>query len=217
MGLECCNAVEEKLNMYNFVCRTMDKWDINQFAFKALAQSEIRGQWIRWKRNFEYVVAASGEKNQTKLKYLLLARAGPDVQEVFQSIPGADVEQSDDVNPYEVALKKLDEYFAPKHHDSMERNIFWTLKPETGENLEKFMLRAREQAYKCSFGKSEQDSRDICVIDKITLMAHSLSSASLSRLCFAQRSRTKLRHSCFFFPVCGFFLVAYQKPSGSSS
>ncbi|XP_062541464.1 uncharacterized protein K02A2.6-like [Armigeres subalbatus] len=132
----------------------MDKWEIQQFAFKALAQNEIRGQWIRWKRNFEYVVAASGEKDQTKLKFLLLARAGPDVQEVFQSIPDADVDESDDVSPYKVALCKLDEYFAPKHHDSMERNIFWTLKPEAGENLEKFMLRAREQANKCDFGVS---------------------------------------------------------------
>lgn len=149
----------------------MDKWEIQQFAFKALAQNEIRGQWIRWKRNFEYVVAASGEKDQTKLKFLLLARAGPDVQEVFQSIPDADVDESDDVSPYKVALCKLDEYFAPKHHDSMERNIFWTLKPEAGENLEKFMLRAREQANKCDFGKTQQGSRDICVIDKIILMA----------------------------------------------
>nr|XP_019531789.2 uncharacterized protein LOC109403417 [Aedes albopictus]XP_029732326.1 uncharacterized protein LOC109403417 [Aedes albopictus] len=149
----------------------MDKWEMQQFAFKVLAQNEIRGQWLRWKRNFQYVVAASGEKDQTKLKFLLLAKAGPDVQEVFQSIPDADVVESDNINPYEVALGKLDEYFAPKHHDSMERNIFWTLKPETGENLEKFMLRAREQAYKCNFGETQQNSRDICVIDKIILMA----------------------------------------------
>ncbi|XP_055528083.1 uncharacterized protein LOC129720620 [Wyeomyia smithii] len=53
----------------------------------------------------------------------------------------------------------------------MERNIFWTLKPEPGENLEKLMLRAREQAYKCNFGTNQQESRDVCVIDKITLLA----------------------------------------------
>lgn len=128
---------------------------------------------MRWKRNFEYVVAASDEKNKTKLKFLLLAKAGPDVQDVFQAIPGADVveDEKNNVDPYRVALTKLDEYFAPKHHESMERNVFWTLKPESGENLEKFMLRAREQAYKCNFGTSQQESRDICVIDKITLLA----------------------------------------------
>lgn len=45
------------------------------------------------------------------------------------------------------------------------------LRPERNENLEKFMLRAREQAYKCNFGKSSQESRDISVIDKIILLA----------------------------------------------
>lgn len=67
--------------------------------------------------------AASGGKDLTKLKFLLLAKAGPDVQEVFQSIPNADVVESDDINPYEVALDKLEEYFVPKHHDSMEQTI----------------------------------------------------------------------------------------------
>ena len=92
---------------------------------------------------------------------------------VFQAIPNADVEEDEEkgIDPYKVALTKLDEYFAPKHHESMERNIFGTLKPEPGENLEKFMLRAREQAYKCNFGTNQQENRDICVIDKITLLA----------------------------------------------
>lgn len=151
----------------------MDKWDILPFLFKSLPQNEIRGQWTKWKRNFEYIVAASEVTNKTKLKFFLLAKAGPDVQEIFQTIPGADVVEDVEktVDPFSVALTKLDEYFAPKHHESMERHIFWTLKPESGENLEKFMLRAREQAYKCNFGTSQQESRDICVIDKITLLA----------------------------------------------
>lgn len=151
----------------------MDKWDILPFLFKSLPQNEIRGQWTKWKRNFEYIVAASEVTNKTKLKFFLLAKAGPDVQEIFQTIPGADVVEDAEktVDPFSVALTKLDEYFAPKHHESMERHIFWTLKPESGENLEKFMLRAREQAYKCNFGTSQQESRDICVIDKITLLA----------------------------------------------
>lgn len=80
----------------------MDRWEISPFLFKSLPQNEIRGQWIRWKRNFDYIVAASGEKDKTKLKFLLLARAGPDVQDVFQSIPDADVTED--------AQKKIDPY-----------------------------------------------------------------------------------------------------------
>lgn len=151
----------------------MDRWEIAPFAFKALSHNEIRTEWSRWKRNFEYIVAANGEKDKTRLKFLLLAKAGPEVQDVFETIPGADVEEDavKKIDPYRTALDKLDEYFTPKHHDSMERNIFWTLRPESGEPLDKFMLRAREQAMKCKFGKTEEQSRDISIIDKLTLLA----------------------------------------------
>ncbi|XP_062538687.1 uncharacterized protein LOC134206962 [Armigeres subalbatus] len=151
----------------------MDRWEIQPFLFKSMPPNEVREQWMKWKRNFDYIVAACGEKDKTKLKYLLLARAGTDVQDVFQTIPEADVTEDveNGIDPYQVALEKLNEYFAPKHHESMERHVFWTLKPDTNENLEKFMLRAREQAYKCNFGSSIQESRDICVIDKIILLA----------------------------------------------
>lgn len=53
----------------------------------------------------------------------------------------------------------------------MERNIFWTMRPEPGESIEKFLFRAQEQANKCTFGKTQQECREICVIDKITLFA----------------------------------------------
>lgn len=82
----------------------MDRWEIQPFLYKALPPNEIRGQWIKWKRNFDYIVTASGEKDKTKLKYLLLARAGTDVQDVFQSIPDADVTEDAEkgVDPYQV-------------------------------------------------------------------------------------------------------------------
>lgn len=151
----------------------MERWEIAPFAFKALSHNEIRTEWVRWKRNFEYIVAANGEKDKTRLKFLLLAKAGPEVQDAFETIPGANVEEdvAKSIDPYKTALDKLDEYFAPKHHDSMERNIFWTLNPASGEQLDKFMLRAREQAMKCKFGSTTEQCRDISIIDKITLLA----------------------------------------------
>lgn len=123
-----------------------ERWEKAPFAFKALSHNEIRTEWVRWKRNFEYIVAANGEKDKTRLKFLLLAKAGPEIQDAFENIPGANVEEdvAKSIDPYKTALDKLDEYFAPKHHDSMERNIFWTLNPDSGEQLDKFMLRARE-------------------------------------------------------------------------
>ncbi|XP_062555306.1 uncharacterized protein LOC134220305 isoform X2 [Armigeres subalbatus] len=66
--------------------------------------NEVREQWMKWKRNFDYIVAACGEKDKTKLKYLLLARAGTDVQDVFQTIPEADVTEDveNGIDPYQI-------------------------------------------------------------------------------------------------------------------
>lgn len=90
----------------------MDRWEIQPFLFKSMPPNEVREQWMKWKRNFDYIVAACGEKDKTKLKYLLLARAGTDVQDVFQTIPEADVTEDveNGIDPYQVELFKFNQY-----------------------------------------------------------------------------------------------------------
>lgn len=151
----------------------MDKWDIPPFKFKALPWNEVRSEWIKYKRHFMYVVSATGERDRTRIKNIFLAKAGPDLQEVFSTIPGADVEGSRTVDPFEVAIEKLDNYFAPKQHETFERNVFWTLRTSVGESLEKFMIRCTDQASKCNFGSTVEESRAISVIDKVILFAPS--------------------------------------------
>ncbi|XP_058836315.1 uncharacterized protein K02A2.6-like [Topomyia yanbarensis] len=159
----------------------MDKWNLQPFCFKSLLTSQVRDEWFKYKRNFQYIALANEEKDQTKLKYIFLAKSGPEVQEVFSSLPGADVEEDSvtGVKPFEVAIKKLDEYFAPRHHETFERHIFWTLKPNTDESLKKFLLRATEQATKCNFGNTKDESVEISVIDKVILLAPSDLKAKL--------------------------------------
>lgn len=153
----------------------MDKWDIPQFKFKSFPRNTIRNEWIKYKRNLDYVIAATGETNRTRIKNIFLAKAGPDLQEIFASIPGADVHEDKDktVDPFAVAISKLDDYFSPKQHETFERNIFWTLKPVTEETLGKFMLRCQDQAAKCNFGSNAEESRAISVVDKVILYAPS--------------------------------------------
>lgn len=56
----------------------MDKWDIPPFKFRTLPRNEIRSEWNKYKRHFQYVVAATGEKDKTRIKNIFLAKAGPD-------------------------------------------------------------------------------------------------------------------------------------------
>lgn len=150
----------------------MEKFDIAPFKFKLIPTSEVRDEWLRYKRQFEYLALANGVSNKTRLKNIFLARAGPDVQEIFCSIPGADVEERHDVDPFRVAINKLDEYFAPKQHEAYQRFLFWSLAPnEKDESLDKFLLRATELAGKCNFGRSKQEAQEISVVDKIIQLA----------------------------------------------
>lgn len=128
---------------------------------------------MRYKRNFDFIISATGEKDRTKIRNIFLARAGPDVQEIFTTLPGADVVEntSQGIDPYLVAIAKLDEFFCPKQHEVFERNQFWTLKIEQGETIEQFTLRCQSWAQKCSFGKTEEEARANSVIDKVILFA----------------------------------------------
>uniref|UniRef100_A0A1B0D076 Peptidase A2 domain-containing protein n=1 Tax=Phlebotomus papatasi TaxID=29031 RepID=A0A1B0D076_PHLPP len=103
----------------------------------------------------------------------LMALGGFALQRIFHSLPGARVEEDDDgdIDPYAVAIEKLDEYFAPKRHDVFKRNVFWSMKLGQDESLFKFLMRIQEQAVKCNFGSSDAESRAAGIIDKMMLAA----------------------------------------------
>lgn len=152
----------------------MEGWNISPFKFSHLPDTQTRMEWMRWKRNFEVILAASEEKNPTKIKNILLAKGGLELQDLFYSIEGADVAEDVEkgVDPYKVAIAKLDGYFAPKQHDSFARNEFCKLSPlitQEGEReaLGKFIMRCADQAKRCNFGKTEAESRELRIIDKV--------------------------------------------------
>lgn len=89
---------------YGVLFSEMDKWDIGPFKYKLMPHNEVRDEWIRYKRQFEYLALANGVTNKTRLKHIFLARAGPDVQDVFSTLPGADVEERLGVDPFKVML-----------------------------------------------------------------------------------------------------------------
>lgn len=70
-------------------------------------------------------------------------------------------------DPYQVAIQKLTEYFAPKHHEAFERHLFWQMKPEEGEPIEKFILRAQKKAASCGFGSDVATANEKSILDKI--------------------------------------------------
>ncbi|XP_058456797.1 uncharacterized protein LOC131434165 [Malaya genurostris] len=139
------------------------------FAYTAISMAERRNKWHTWKRGFEICLRAAKVTEPVEKKDLLLAQGGFELQEIFFNIPGADVNEDKEKNidPYVVAMDKLDHYFAPLRHEAHERYMFWSMKPEPDESLEKFLMRAQVNAGKCNLGKTTVESSNIAVIDKM--------------------------------------------------
>lgn len=122
----------------------------------------VASRWERWKRGLNIYIEATGIDSATKKRACLLHFGGHELQEIFYNIPGANI-TSDTENVFDIAIKKLDEYFAPKQSKVYERHIFRLLKQEPQEKFEKFLVRLRQQASKCLFDKPEEH-----IIDQIT-------------------------------------------------
>ncbi|XP_055592724.1 uncharacterized protein LOC129744294 [Uranotaenia lowii] len=95
------------------------------------------------------------------------AIGGAELQSVYYGITGDDSEVSAGTDPYEKAKQTLSDHFAPKQHESYERFEFWTLKKGDDEPIEKYLIRIKQQAEKCYFGKTEVESRQIAILDKL--------------------------------------------------
>ncbi|XP_062715467.1 uncharacterized protein LOC134291564 [Aedes albopictus] len=143
--------------------------NVPAFSLGEVPFNERRTKWRTWKRGFEIYLQAVDITLASKKKQLLLACGGFELQEIFFNIPGADVTEDceAEIDPYVVAMQKLDEYFDPQRHEAHERYLFWDMKPEMGETLGKFLMRAQVCASKCNFGGTSLESSNVAVVDKI--------------------------------------------------
>lgn len=142
---------------------------IRPFLCENIDKALIRGEWEKWLRSLELYLAAEDISDYAKKRNKLLHLGGPQLQEVAYNIPGAidtyDPEQNNDI--FQALVDKLTNYFSPKQNSTFERHIFRSLKPEEGESFNKFVLRMRQQAAKCSFGNTASEATEITMKDKI--------------------------------------------------
>ena len=127
----------------------------------------IRTEWEKWLRSLELYLAVEEITDSEKKRNKLLHLGGIQLQEVAYSLPGAIVDSKDQNDVFKILVEKLSEYFSPKQNSTFERHIFRNIKPENGENFNKFLLRIRHQTKRCSFGKDENESKEINIKDKI--------------------------------------------------
>ena len=126
--------------------------------------TSVSPRWKRWKKSFEFFVDGKGVTNTKQKRALLLHCAGPDVQEIFETLPI--IEASREIDEYNAALKMLDEHFLPKANIPYERHVFRQMKQESGESIDQFVIRLTHQAENCNFGGQQTEQIRDQVIDK---------------------------------------------------
>ena len=71
-------------------------------------------RWTKWMKRFKPYLLAANITDPTQKKALLLYLSGPDVQELFDTLP--DTAEDKD---FDVAVMKLTDYFAPKQNTDL--------------------------------------------------------------------------------------------------
>jgi hypothetical protein len=107
-------------------------------------------RWKKWKRGFEFYLAARNIQNDGQKRALLLHTAGLEVQDVFDSL-------SDTGDSYANALEKLDAYFTPKKDVTHERRLLRRVQQSPGETVDQFLVTIRTRAKFCEYGDLESD------------------------------------------------------------
>ena len=87
---------------------------------------------------------------------------GFSLQEIVYNIPGAHATDTE-ADIFNIAIKKLDEYFSPKQNCVYERHLCRLMKQELEEKFEKFLIRLGHQSSKCKFANTDDN-----LIDQIT-------------------------------------------------
>lgn len=113
-------------------------------------------RWKRWLTAFELfadgkelIIVPDKDDNKQRRRALLLHHAGPDVQDIFSTLP--DTGGNTD---YEKTVEALNKYFAPKVsiRTAYARHAFRQLTQNAGETVRQFVTRLKQAARDCNYG-----------------------------------------------------------------
>ncbi|KAJ1115025.1 hypothetical protein NDU88_003253 [Pleurodeles waltl] len=88
---------------------------------------------------------------------LLLHCLGAEGQEVFENLPELSVEDANELNDFEVCIKKLDLHYLPKRFTVLERYHFGKRVQHPGESVEEYITVLRKLASSCGFGSNKEE------------------------------------------------------------
>lgn len=112
--------------------------------------SSVGSRWKKWQSRFDNYLQAFNIEEDKQKRALLLHHAGPDVFDIFETLP----ETGDD---YTTAVRKLDTYFCPKVNPEYETYLFRQTRQREDETLDAYHTKLRQIAKKCEFTNVDKE------------------------------------------------------------
>ena len=119
---------------------------VGKFCVGALGgdSSSVGQRWLRWKKAFQSYITASGVSDDKEQRALLLHSAGPEVQDIFETLTVSG-------DKYDDAVAALDSYFIPKKNMAFERHQFRQAAQNDGETTDAYVTRLRQLIKSCEY------------------------------------------------------------------
>ena len=108
--------------------------------------SSLAARWRLWLSDFDTLLIASGIRDASRKRALLLYQAGSRVREIFHQLEDVGTDAD-----YDKARDKLTAYFEPRKNQRYEVYKFRQTRQEEGETLDKFHTRLRNLSSNCEF------------------------------------------------------------------
>ena len=94
--------------------------------------------------------------NDKQRRALLLYQAGPDTQEIFETL-------TDTGDDYKTAQEKVDAYFSPKKNVDYEILQFQQVVQQPGETVNQFATRLQKIAINCEFHDTSKEIKAVII------------------------------------------------------
>ena len=115
-------------------------------------EANLSPRWTKWLERFERFMCVADVKDDTRKRAALLHYAGPEVDEIFSTLP-----DTGETKEYAKATAALDKYFKPKCNIAFETYKFHTAEQDSSETIDQFHVRLRKLAQTCEFHDVEKE------------------------------------------------------------
>ena len=113
----------------------------------------------QWLGRLEQMLIGMNITVAKRKQALLLHYAGPDVDEIFDTLPN-----TGDDGDYDTAVAKLNEYFSPQVNTTYEVYNFRQTKQKEGESLNSFHTRLHQLAKTCKFSDVDKEIKEHIIL-----------------------------------------------------